>query len=89
MTKIQSINSNQLYIAQNAEVSLKLAGNTAQVTFTAGRNRKCPIRNLSKNEFMDLFLASQSPLSPKPIWSGFLEPVSTCVVRDGCLSEHV
>ena len=32
MTKIKSINSNQLYIAQNAEVSLKLAGNTAQVT---------------------------------------------------------
>ncbi|MBQ5475270.1 MAG: hypothetical protein IIT65_11410, partial [Lachnospiraceae bacterium] len=35
MTKIKSINPNQLYIAQNAEVSLKLAGNTAQVTFTA------------------------------------------------------
>ena len=45
MTKIQSINSNQLYIARNAEVSLKLAGNTAQVTFTAGKNRKCPIKN--------------------------------------------
>ena len=40
MTKIKSINPNQLYIAQNAEVSLKLAGNTAQVTFTAGKNRK-------------------------------------------------
>ena len=39
MTKIRSINSNQLYIAQNAKVSLKLAGNTAQVTFTAGKNR--------------------------------------------------
>ncbi|MBQ9232511.1 MAG: hypothetical protein IJ167_00555 [Lachnospiraceae bacterium] len=54
MTKIKSINSNQLYIAQNAEVSLKLAGNTAQVTFTAGKNRKCPIKNLSKDEFVDL-----------------------------------
>ena len=54
MTKIHSINSNQLYIAQNAEVSLKLAGNTAQVTFTAGKNRKCPIKNLSKDEFVDL-----------------------------------
>ena len=29
MTKIKSVNSNQLYIAHNAEVSLKLAGNTA------------------------------------------------------------
>lgn len=47
MTKIQSINPNQLYIAQNTEVSLKLAGNTAQVTFTAGKNRKCPIQTLS------------------------------------------
>ena len=54
MTKIQSINSNQLYIAQNAEVSLKLAGNTAQITFTAGKNKKCPIKNLSKDEFLDL-----------------------------------
>lgn len=54
MTKIHSINSNQFYIAQNAEVSLKLAGNTAQVTFTAGKNRKCTIKNLSKDEFVDL-----------------------------------
>ena len=54
MTKIKSINSNQLYIAQNAEVSLKLAGNTAQVTFTAGKHKKCPIKNLSKDEFVDL-----------------------------------
>ena len=29
MTKIHSINLNQLYIARNVEVSLKLAGNTA------------------------------------------------------------
>ena len=54
MTKIHSINSNQLYIIQNAEVSLKFAGKTAQVTFTAGKNKKCPIKNLSKDEFVDL-----------------------------------
>ena len=54
MTKIRFINSNQVNIAQNAEVSLKFLGNTAQVTFTAGRNRKCPIKNLSKDEFIDL-----------------------------------
>ena len=40
MTKIQSINPNQFYIAQNAEVSLKLVGNTAQVTFTAGKKQE-------------------------------------------------
>ena len=33
MTKIQSINPNQLYIAQNAKVSLKLVGNIAQSTY--------------------------------------------------------
>ena len=33
MTKIQSINQNPLYIARNAEVSLKLVGNTAQSTY--------------------------------------------------------
>ena len=42
------------YIAHNAKVSLKLAGNTAQVTFTAGKNKKCPIKNLSKDEFVAL-----------------------------------
>ncbi|WP_278244258.1 hypothetical protein [Lachnobacterium bovis] len=42
MTKIKSINSNQLYISQNIEVSLKLAGNTAQVTFTTGKKPKVP-----------------------------------------------
>lgn len=36
MSIIRSINSNQLYIAQNVEVSLKLAGNTVQVTFISG-----------------------------------------------------
>ena len=29
-------------------------GNTAQITFTAGKNKKCPIKNLSKDEFVDL-----------------------------------
>ena len=52
MTKIKSINSNQLYVAQNAEVSLKLAGNTVQVTSTAGKNKKllyiCDIQNSKK-----------------------------------------
>ena len=52
MTKIHSINSNQLYLAQNAEVSLKLAGNTAQVTYTAGKNKKCPIKNLSNTSIL-------------------------------------
>ena len=37
MTKIKSINSNQLYIAQNAEVSLKLVGNTAQITYVTDK----------------------------------------------------
>ena len=54
MTKIKSINLNQLHIAQNVEVSIRLAGNTVQVTFTVGKNKKYPIKNLSKDEFVDL-----------------------------------
>ena len=56
MTKIKSINPNQLYIAQNAEVLLKLAGNTAQVTFTAGK--KCSIKKNFANEFADFNLST-------------------------------
>ena len=37
MTKIQSINPNQLYIAQNVEVQLKLVGNTAQSTYNTDK----------------------------------------------------
>ena len=37
MTTIQSINPNKLYIAQNAEVSLKLVGNTAQITYVTDK----------------------------------------------------
>ena len=48
MTKIKSINSNQLHITQNAEVSLQIEGNTAQVTFTAGKNKRCPIKIYQK-----------------------------------------
>ncbi|MBQ1328769.1 MAG: hypothetical protein IIY49_12185 [Eubacterium sp.] len=48
MTKIKSINPNQLYIAQNAEVSLKLAGNTAQVTFTAGKTENALLKIFQK-----------------------------------------
>ena len=33
MIKIKSINLNQLHIAQNVEVSIRLAGNTAQITY--------------------------------------------------------
>ena len=54
MNKIQRIASEQLKISKNAKVSLKMAGNTAQVTFTAGKNKKCPIKNISKDEFVDL-----------------------------------
>ena len=76
MTKIKSINSNQLYISQNAKVSLKLVGNTAQVTFTADKNRKCPKKNLSKDEFVDLSTGEVKKRrhsenrfqSPKSVW---------------------
>lgn len=54
MTQIIFFNKNQLYVVQNAEVLLKLADNTAHFTFNVGRNKKCSIKNLSKNELVDL-----------------------------------
>ena len=35
------------------KVKLKTAGNTQFVQFTAGNNKACPVRNLSKDEYLD------------------------------------
>ena len=71
---IQRIDSEQLKIAKNAEVSLKMAGNTAQVTFTAGKNKKCPIKNISKDEFVDLYTGEVKKLQHSK--NGFQSPKS-------------
>ena len=52
--KIKSIHPDEVHLSQNTEVSLKLAGNTAEVMFASGKNKKCPIKNLSKDAYVDL-----------------------------------
>ena len=51
--KIRKVNSNQIILHENSEVKFKIAGNTREVQFSAGVNKKCPIQNISKDKYLD------------------------------------
>ena len=46
---------NQVYVKLHdlTKVKLKTAGNTSVVQFTAGNNKTCTVRNLSKDTYLD------------------------------------
>lgn len=47
------MNSDDVKVCDSAHVKLKTAGNTQVVQFTAGNNKLCPVRNLSKDTYLD------------------------------------
>ncbi|KAB1438073.1 rolling circle replication-associated protein [Candidatus Galacturonibacter soehngenii] len=51
--KIRKVNSNQIILHENTEVKFKIAGNTREVQFSAGVNKKCLIQNISKDKYLD------------------------------------
>ena len=51
--RVRKVNSDGVKIHDSVQVKLKTAGNTQVVQFTAGNNKSCPIRNLSKDEYLD------------------------------------
>ena len=51
--KIRKVNSESIKLHENTEVKFKTAGNTREVQFTAGVNKKCPIQNISKDKYID------------------------------------
>lgn len=50
--RVKRLNSDDVKVADTAQVKLKMTGNTAVVQFTAGVNKKCPVQNLSKDTYM-------------------------------------
>lgn len=50
--RVKRLNSDNVKVADTAQVKLKMTGNTAVVQFTAGVNKKCPVQNLSKDTYM-------------------------------------
>lgn len=50
---VRKLNSNDVKIHDLTKVKLKTAGNTSVVQFTAGNNKTCTVRNLSKDTYLD------------------------------------
>ena len=51
--RVRRMNSVDVKLHDSARVKLKTSGNTQVVQFTAGVNKSCPVRNLSKDTYLD------------------------------------
>ena len=51
--QMKKINSRLVLLHENSEVKFKTAGNTREVQFSAGVNKKCPIQNISKDKYLN------------------------------------
>lgn len=52
--RIRKVNSVDVKLHDLTKVKLKTAGNTSVVQFTAGNNKTCTVRNLSKDTYLDV-----------------------------------
>lgn len=50
--KIRKVDSKSIILHEESEVKFKIAGNTREVQFSAGVNKKCPIQNISKDKYL-------------------------------------
>ena len=51
--RVRKVSSNDVKLYDLTQVKLKTAGNTSVIQFTVGNNKSCPVRNLSKDEYLD------------------------------------
>lgn len=51
--RVRRMNSDDVKVCDSVQVKLKTAGNTSVVQFTAGNNKTCTVRNLSKVTYLD------------------------------------
>ena len=51
--RVRKVSSNDVKLYDLTQVKLKTAGNTSVIQFTAGNNKSCPVRNLSKDTCLD------------------------------------
>ena len=50
--RIKRKDANAIKLCEMIQVKLKTTGNTSVVQFTVGRNKKCPVQNLSKDTYL-------------------------------------
>ena len=51
--RIKKVNKNAVKLCKKSKVKLKTAGNTRVIQFMAGNNKTCPVKNLSKDTYLD------------------------------------
>ena len=51
--RTKKIDSKSIILHEESEVKFKIAGNTREVQFLAGVNKRCPIQNISKDKYLD------------------------------------
>lgn len=51
--RIRKVDSKSIILHEETEVKFKTAGNSREVQFSAGVNRRCPIQNISKDKYLD------------------------------------
>ena len=51
--RVRKVKSDAVKLSETTTVKLKTSGNTQVVQFTAGNNKKCPVKNLSKDTYLD------------------------------------
>jgi hypothetical protein len=51
--RVKRMNSDEVKVADSAIVKFKTAGNTSVVQFTAGVNKSCSVKNISKDLYLD------------------------------------
>ena len=60
--RVKRVSAGDVKLYDLTQVKLKTAGNTQVVQFTAGNNKSCPVRNLSKDTYLD---AKTGEVKPK------------------------
>ena len=51
--RVKKLSADSVKLCEASKVKLKTAGTTQVVQFTAGNNKSCPVRNLSKDTYLD------------------------------------
>ena len=52
--RVKKVSADSVKLHDSSKVKFKTAGNTQVVQFVAGNNKICPVRNISKDTYLDI-----------------------------------
>ncbi len=51
--RIKKVNEDAVKLCKKSKVKLETAGSTRVIQFMAGNNKTCPVKNLTKDTYLD------------------------------------